>query len=609
MSDLDQGGAWRVAPGDYLERRPATFAVGAPRSRYVTMRDGCKLAVDVYLPQAQASGTKPAARVPAVLILTPYYRRFALSAPGADPSPNAAKYRDFFVPRGYAVVVVDVRGCGASFGTRDSFRSPRERDDYREIADWVVAQPWSSGVIGATGISYLGAAACFLASTGHPAVKAIAPLFATSDTYSDHLYPGGVLCTTVSATYDDLVSALDMDLRDRLKKFAYFDDPRFAGPQPVDDDRDGSMVRAAIEEHRDNFRMRDFAPDIAYREEPVPYDTQLHSGAISPYWYLSAAKGKVAIYSISGWYDGGQYSNASISRYLTQAGADDRLLLGPWDHGARTNGSPWRGAAQEPQFPLMGEVLRFFDEHLCGIDTGLRDEAPIHYHSVRDEQWHAASQWPPVEAKTRLFLADGGKLSTERPASASHASHQTRFTTATGSSTRYERLGAFAVAEYYHDWDGREDRMLAFTSAPFEREVDLAGHPVLTLRIASSEGDASVFAYLSEVDANGRSWYMTEGVLRLLHRATAPCPPTYRTTWPFRTFHRADARPMQPGKDETVRFALLPMAWKLAKGSRLRVCVCGADADHFAQVPHGRPPRLDLTLGGEQGSFVELPMS
>ena len=96
------------------------------------------------------------------------------------------------MPRGYAVVVVDVRGTGASFGTRDSFRSPRERDDTSEIADWIVAQPWSNGALGATGISYVGAAADFLASTGHPAVKAIAPLSSVWDTYADNYFPGGI---------------------------------------------------------------------------------------------------------------------------------------------------------------------------------------------------------------------------------------------------------------------------------------------------------------------------------------------------------------------------------------------------------------------------------
>ena len=178
MADTDtNGAAWRVPPSAYLGRRPAEFACpDAPFSPYPTMRDGVRIAVDVYLPQQGGAGA-PAAKLPTVLILTPYYRRFALKAGAAsENSPNAAKYRDFFVPRGYALVVVDVRGTGASFGTRDSFRSPAEREDYREIADWVVAQPWSDGVIGSTGISYLGAAALFLASTGHPAVKAIAPL-------------------------------------------------------------------------------------------------------------------------------------------------------------------------------------------------------------------------------------------------------------------------------------------------------------------------------------------------------------------------------------------------------------------------------------------------
>src|SRR5512134_361161 len=226
MSDRDDlGRAWRVAPSEYLARRPATHAVPAPRSCYVTMRDGCRLALDAYVPQA-----KGIARFPAIVILTPYYRRFKLARPGADPSPNAAKYRDFFVPRGYALVVVDVRGTGASFGTRDSFRSPTERVDYREIAEWIVSQPWSDGVIGSTGISYLGAAALFLASTGHPGVKAVAPLFAVHDTYSDHVFPGGIMCTTITENYDDLVRALDLDQRENLAPYPYFNDHRFAGP-------------------------------------------------------------------------------------------------------------------------------------------------------------------------------------------------------------------------------------------------------------------------------------------------------------------------------------------------------------------------------------------
>ena len=167
-----------------------------------------------------------------------------------------------FVPRGYALVAVDVRGTGASFGTRDSFRSPRERDDYARIAEWVTAQPWSDGRIGATGISYVGAACDFLASSGNPAVRAIAPLSAVWDTYIDHYYPGGLLLNRLAQSYDAVMMALDHDRRDLLGEFAYFKDPNLAGPAPVDEDPRGDTRDAAVREHIANFRMPAFIARI-----------------------------------------------------------------------------------------------------------------------------------------------------------------------------------------------------------------------------------------------------------------------------------------------------------------------------------------------------------
>jgi putative CocE/NonD family hydrolase len=605
MSDRDDAGsAWRVPPSHYLKSRPAMFTIGAPSSRYVTMRDGVKLALDVYLPE----GADRPERLPVVVVLTPYYRRFKVTGPGAEPSPNIAIYRDMFVPRGYALVTVDVRGTGASFGTRDCFRSPRERDDHREIADWIAAQPWCNGSIGSTGISYLGAAACFLASTGHPAVKAVAPLCAVHDTYADHVFPGGIKCTTVTENYDELVQALDWDQRDKLGPYPYFNDKRYAGPAPVDEDTDGTQVAAAVREHLDNMRMRDLAPEFAFREEAASHDPALHSGAFSPYWYLADVPGKVHIYSVSGWYDGSQFANGSIARFLSNPGADNRLLLGPWDHGARTNGSPFRGGGPQPQFPVLGEVLRFFDEHLAGMDTGLRDEAPVHFHTVREEKWQAAQTWPPLPQVQRLHLAAGGALVDGAPPEASTADYKATFSIGTGANSRFERLGALPVVDYYKDWDGREQHMLTFATSAFDKPVELSGHAVVQLHVSTSEHDAAVFAYLSEVDADGRSWFITEGHLRLLHRAEARPPASYAATWPWRTFRREHANHMQPGVAETVRFALLPVSWKLQAGSRLRLALAGGDADHFAQVTAGRPPLLAFSLGGANASFIDLPL-
>ena len=113
---------------------------------------------------------------------------------------------------------------------------------------------------------------------------------------------------------------------------------------------------------------------------------------------------------------------------------------------------------------------------------------------------------------------------------------------------------------------------------------------------------------LSEVEADGTSRYVTEGVLRAIHRAEAPAPRNYRTTWPWRSYARKDARPMPAGEPQLLRFALLPTAWRFAAGSRLRLSIAGGDADHFVQTPHGRPPLLTLLNGGERASVLELPV-
>ena len=606
MPDRDDlGSAWKVPPSRYLASRPAEFTVGSPLSVYVSMTDGCRIAVDVYLPNGDAARSWPT-----VLILTPYFRRFALK-PGVndvEASPNAYRYRDMFTARGYAVVVVDARGTGASFGTRDSFRSPRERDDYRVVADWIVAQPWSDGAIGATGISYLGAACDFLASTGHKAVKAIAPLFAVWDTWTDNYYPGGMLIKRLALVYDELMLALDHDKRELRGQFSYFANPALLGPMPVDDDRDGSLAAEAVKGHLANFRMPDFIGEFKFRDDPLPYDPDFTSASFSPYKYLDEIPRDVAVYAISGWMDGAGYANGTLSRYLTLPNAHRRVLLGPWDHGARVNASPWRSRV-EPELPVLGEVLRFFDQHLAGRDTGLLEEDPIHYFTVHAEEWRSTKNWPPVTGKALLYTAPGTQLATAQPNAASEEKYQADFTAGTGTQTRYERIAGIDAQSYYADWPSRASQLLNFTGPVLEHEFEMAGHPVVSLWLSSSEPDAAVFVYLSEIEADGTPRYVTEGVLRAIHRKEGTAPRDIRTTWPWRTFARKDARPMPIGEPQLLKFALLPTAWRFAKGSRIRLSISGGDADHFVQTPHGRPPLLTIHSGGDKASLIELPTS
>jgi len=610
MSDLPRNdGAWRVLPQEYLARRPPAHSSSrAPRSLYVPMRDGVRLAVDVYLP-LEREGTALAGRWPTIVIFTPYYRRFALrrGAPASsEPSISAGRYRDFFVPRGYALVVVDVRGTGASFGVREGFRSPIERDDYREIVDWIVVQPWSNGAVSATGVSYVGAAADFLASTGHPAVKAIAPLFSVWDTYSDHYYPGGMLLNRLAQSYDELMIALDHGRGELLRKFAYYKDPHLDGPAPVDEDDGGALLKAAMTEHLANFHMPDFIREFAFKEEGLPYDPGFSSASFSPYAYCSGVRPDVAVYSVSGWMDGAGYANGAIARFLSLPNPKRHLLLGPWDHGARANASPFR-TQPDSEFPLLAELLRFFDHYLGGLDTGLEREEPVHYFTMAEERWRAASHWPPHEQATRLYFAGDGQLAKEcgRPG---EDRYRVDFALATGDHTRYGRLAALDVRDYYTDWDGRDVAMLCFTSEPLAADCELSGHPCVTLHLSASEADAALHVYLEDVAPDGTCRYVTEGMLRALHRKEREPPPHHRVVGPYHSYARVDAAPLVPGEVATLRFSLLPTSWRVKTGHRLRVAIAGADADNFGQGPHGRPPILSIRRGGEHASSIFLPL-
>jgi putative CocE/NonD family hydrolase len=568
------------------------------------MPDGVRLAVDVYVPE----GEKPEDGFPALLHLTPYYRRFAVKdgAPETtEACPNVFKFRDMFVPRGYAMVAVDVRGTGASFGSRDSFRSPAEREDFRTIMDWVVAQDWCNGHLGATGISYVGAAADFAATTGHPALKAIAPISAVWDTWLDHLYPGGLLLTNLSQSYDLLMQALDLDRREDVSSYAYFADPNFAGPASVDEDGDGSLLAQALEDHKANVALTDFIREFPYRDSALPYDKRFTPGSFSPHTYSTNNAPDLAVLSISGWMDGG-YMNGAIARFLTLGPKRSHLLLGPWDHGARANVSPFREAV-EPQFPLLAEILRFFDAYVQGRDTRLDEEAPVHYFSFACENWKTARTWPPTEhPPAKMYLSGNARLS-HTPSNEKAIDYKPDFGFGTGRNTRYGRLAALDIRDYYASWSIRSEGLPRFTGEPLESDLTVSGHPVLTLTLESDQPDAAVIAYLEDIAPDGTRRYVTEGMLRALHRAEAEPPETYKANWLYHSCTRENAQPLVAAEPARMRIAMLPVSWCFRVGHQIALSLSGADKDNYIRIPYGRPGNWKIHVGGKDGSGIELP--
>ena len=608
MSDSTKGSpAWTVSPADYLAARPKTETGGiARRSVYVAARDGVRLAVDVHLPAGGEATPRPA-----IVLFTPYYRRFRLNdgAPAqTEASPSYAVYRDFFVPYGYAVVIVDVRGTGASFGAREGFRSPAERLDYHDVVDWIARQPWSDGRVGITGISYVGAAADFAASTGHPAIRAVMPTFSVWDTWGDMFYPGGLLYTGMLGGYGRMIEALDLDRRDVLQEFPYFAGPHYAGPAPVDDDPEGHEAAAAVAEHAANFDTTAFVTQLTARDAAFAHDPAFRATTVAPRTYLDGIPASLPHYGVSGWMDGAAYTNGAAGRFNALPNPDKRLLLGPWDHGARTNVSPARGGAR-PRFEMHAETLRFFDQHLAGRDTGLPAEKPVHYFTMIEEAWKAAEQWPPAEAAPQTwYLAEGTALAGEPPAAAGADRYRTDQGIGTGRNTRYERIAGQPVEEYYGDWHGRDRRMATWTSPPLDRATEVTGHPVARIWLASEAEDAGIILYLEDVGPDGHTRYVTEGCLRALYRRTAPPPADYPHVGPWHPMGVADAELLRPGEPALLEIQLMPTSWLFGAGHRIRLALAAADRDHLARVPFGRSPLLTILREPARASSMELPV-
>ena len=161
------------------------------QSVYVPAGDGVRLAVDVWLPVER---TAVGGAVGTVMRVTRYHRADAPREPGPEADTNAAA-GDLFNGAGFALVVVDARGTGASFGMRTGELGEREIKDYGELIGWIAAQPWSNGRIGVWGTSYEGQAAELIAGLGPARLQAhlvaVAALFSPYDPYRELFYPGG----------------------------------------------------------------------------------------------------------------------------------------------------------------------------------------------------------------------------------------------------------------------------------------------------------------------------------------------------------------------------------------------------------------------------------
>jgi len=535
-------------------------------SVYVPVRDGTRLALHILRPAENGVlSTEPR---PVVFAFTPYRARYR-DASGRISGPGVAGAADaVLLERGYVLAIADVRGKGASFGARRGFQDRTEALDGYDLVQWLAEQPWSSGQIGMYGCSYLGGSAVQVATTAPPALKAIFAGATDLDKFN-FVRQGGV-----TAQFN---TRPDEPLSDDLMSL------------PLDEDVDGSLLRAAVAEHAGNTPMAPLWYGMPFRDSLSSLTGTRFWEEVGPYTYLDTLRESgIATYFWSNWRD-----EPTAQMILAAENLDGRLLLGPGTH-----------CAQPPGLDFTAEVVGFFDRHLRGIEEAEASPRVTWWLDgvEPDRAWQRGDRWPGVDAPRQswyLGRAAGSDELVLTTARAGEAQAQFR--------VDYEVGGG----EYFAFWvDSQHGRGLGFTTDAFEDAQALVGFPVVHLSVSSDHPEPVLFGYLEELDAGGTASVLAVGRLAAAYRETGEAP--YDTLGlPWHTGLAADHAPLAAGDEVALSFALTPVSRVIPAGHRLRLVVTGADPRqrNLAELRVDPAPTVALAIGGRNGARVELPLS
>ncbi|MFX1532975.1 MAG: CocE/NonD family hydrolase [Promethearchaeota archaeon] len=580
------------------------------KSTYIPTRDGVEIAATICIPKELPQGEK----IPTALFQTRYWRTYLLRAPLRWIFPETFGLKpitELFTARGYVIIYVDVRGTGASTGTRPYGPfSEAETKDGNDILDWIIKQPWSNGDVVTFGISYVGSTAEFLTTNGHPALKATMPLHCFWDTYDHVAYPGGVYNESFINLWGQLGKHLDQNSNKAFKQIRRIAWLFVKGVRPVESDKDRSKLKEAIHQHLANKYVDELLSDRSYQDDSLIEGVSYETTSIYPY-AKEIEKSNIPIYALSSWLDSG-YGEAVINRFLTLKNPMI-AILGDWNHGAgtpaKTNPVHPRKKRVNPGIPnrkdLVHHWIDFFDTCLKG--EGIKEKT-LYYYTMGEEKWKKTHMWPPKDQQMeRWYLGANNSLSAAMPQEDTGTdSYTVNCEATTGKRNRWWTLLGFPID--YSNRAVQDKLLLTYTSPPIEEDIEITGHAIITLFLGSTHEDGAIFVYLEDVDPQGNVTYLTDGQVRLIHRKISSEEPPYKKLVPYHSFKREDALPLVPGEVAEIKFGLLPTSALIRKGHRIRIAIAGADKDTFRRYPAEETPTITLERNSVYASFIDLPI-
>ena len=500
----------------------------------VPMRDGMLLRADVYRPDGDAV-------VPAILGRTPYDRTFG-------PTPPSIVDPERAVAAGIALVCMDVRGQHGSDGEFHPFRA--EGADGYDSVEWVAAQDWCDGAVAMAGRSYAAATQWLAAAARPPHLRAIAPVVVGSNYFDGWVYQGGAFQLGFNLFWVQIMAGRGK--RTKLEE-QYKHLPLRTAPL-VHDSPSGRFYREWLDHPTLDEHWRALSIDARYHDVEVP------------------------AFNIGGWYDiflGGTLE--SFSRMRREAGSErarsrTRLLVGPWAHGSTYGAYPdhsFETFCKQDSVDLTAAQLEFLGHELFdrrpaeapGGEAAAPEapaaatapaeapapgarapgaRAPVRIFVMGVNRWRDEPDWPLARAEQqRWFLhgegnggaaggakveagTAGGTLSpiapAQEPADVFRFDPRDPAPTIGGPTSlpgRFMRTNAGPLDQ--RPLEGRAD-VLSYTTEPLHEELEVTGPLSLRLYAATSARDADFVAKLCDVEPDGFSRILAEGVLRARFR-------------------------------------------------------------------------------------------
>lgn len=535
----------------------------------VPMRDGVRLATDVYLPEGAPAGT----RWPTILVRTCYDRN------------GRKELFQRWVNKGYAVVNQDVRGRADSEGELVPFYY--ERDDGSDTIDWIIAQDWSNSKVGMWGASYLGYVVTAAATSGHPNLLAVVDEVNVGSPFTDTARKGGTLCSwpLLSWTLAQSVGTrTDFDI--------------FGG---VTVNPEAAVEARPIRDIPRQMIGKESGPWELWSQHP-DYDDFWKNCTYSELGHQI----KAPVYVISGWYDGDSPGVSETWRMLTEHDVTHRKIrLGAWEHNpnrARDLANVALGN-DAVVYDYDVSVLRWFDRFLKDIPNGIDQEPRASYYVVGENRWRTSSDWTPAEAVVTPFYFGGdgransslgdGRLAAE-PEELSPADTYI-YNPADPVADKGER-----EPENMRRHELRSD-ILAYTGEPLAEELTVAGELSAVLYAASTGKDTDWVVTLSDVHPNGDSIRLSNYIVRARYRNGLEHPQL-----------------LEPGKVEKYDIFLQNIAHTFPAGHRIRVTV--TSSSKFVAFPNtntGNDPYADeeplivrqtVCHNREYPSHIKLPV-